>query len=140
MEDNIGGPFFYHERALQYAVLFIYSCALIVFAGMAFTLRKMFEAARESQAQNWQIVNGKVMTGDVKTRHGWFVDYALGQMGYAYEVEGNYYSGYFKKVYFDEQRAWSFIDSKKDKSIVVRYKANKASVSAIRKNDQIGGL
>ena len=139
MEDDLGDPF-WRARPLQYAALFIYSCVLVIFAGLAFAARKILEVVRENRTQNWRMANGKVMTVDVKARHGWFVDYALGQIGYAYEVEGNYYSGYFKQAFFDEQRAWSFVDAKQDKSIVVRYKANKADVSAIRMNDQIGGL
>jgi hypothetical protein len=68
--------------------------------------------------------------------HGWFVDYALGQLGYSYQVDGEYYSGYLTRQCNDEQTAWTYVDTWWNRPVVVRYKTSHPETSALREADQ----
>jgi hypothetical protein len=80
--------------------------------------------------------SGQITTCDVKTIYGRFLDYAIGSIGYSYQVDGNYYAGYFNRQFWNEQRAWTFVDGWKDKSILVNYDARKPSRSVLRNLEQ----
>ena len=86
------------------------------------------------------MTSGTITTCNVKAVHGRFIDYALGQIGYSYEANGSYYSGYFVRQYNDEQDAWTFVDANRDRQLLVRYRLDDPSVSVLRETDQVGGF
>jgi hypothetical protein len=110
--------------------------AVMAFSFLAFTFRTVATSLRSRQAQSWPTANGSVVSCDVKTYHGRFSDYAIGELGYSYEVNGEYYSGYFKPQYNDEQAAWTFVDSRKNIPVGVRYKQGDPQTSVLRDEDQ----
>lgn len=75
-------------------------------------------------------------TCDVKAFQGRFIDYALAVIGYAYEIEDNY-SGYAIRQFWDGQRAWTFADGCRDKSVLTRYKLGKPQTSVLREIDLV---
>jgi uncharacterized protein DUF3592 len=110
--------------------------AVMAFSYLALTFRTVSTSMRDRRAQNWPAAKGNVVSCDVKTYHGRFSDYAVGVLGYSYEVNGEYYSGYFERQYNDEQTAWTFVDSRRNLPVVVRYKANNPQTSVLRDEDQ----
>ena len=110
--------------------------AVMAFSFLAFTFRTVATSMRDRRAQTWPAARGSVVSCDVKTYHGRFSDYAVGVLGYSCEVNGEYYSGYFRRQYNDEQTAWTFVDSRRDTPVVVRYKASDPETSVLRDEDQ----
>jgi len=127
-------------RALAYVGSILFSIGLTGFAAIAFCLRALRTAATNNWSVNWPTACGQITTCDVKTVHGRLIDYALGIVGYSYQIDGNYYSGYLTRQFWDEQRAWTFVDFCKDKSILVHYKLGRPQTSVLREVDQMGSL
>jgi hypothetical protein len=133
-------PFFWRVRALQYATEVVFSVLVVIFSGAAWVIRKVATLYRNSRSEHWPMTNGAITTCDVKTWHGRFTDYAIGTFGYSYRVNDDYYAGYYSSQFYDEQRAWEFIDARREKQLLVRYKADDPAVSSVREQDQPGGL
>jgi hypothetical protein len=131
---------FWRGRPLQYLAEILYGVALVAFSILALIVRTATIAIRNHRADSWPMINGNITTGEVTTIHGRFFDYALGKLGYSYEVNGDYYSGYFIRQYNDEQKAWNFVDAKNDKPVLIRYKPGTPQVSVFREEDQPGGF
>ena len=91
---------------------------------------------REVGLEGWPRANGSITAGNVKVVHGWILDYALGRLDYCYRVAGEYYAGSITEQYPDEQAAWDFVDARRAKPVVVRYKDDNAQTSALRDADQ----
>ena len=122
-------------RVLAYVASIFFSLGLMAFATVTFCLRTMLQSVRNNRAANWPTAPGRITTCDVKVIHGRFLDYALGVIGYSYQIDDNYYSGYLTRQFWDEQRAWTFVDACKDKSILIPYKLGKTQVSVLREMD-----
>ena len=127
---------FSREKGFGYAVAFLYSLVVAVFWLPVLVLRRARRFAREAGVENWPRANGSVTAGNVKVIHGWVVDYALGQLDYSYRVAGEYYAGGITRQYPDEQAAWDFVDARRGKPVVVRYKDDHAQASVLRDADQ----
>ncbi|MGP0017187.1 MAG: hypothetical protein ACLPHP_01355 [Candidatus Sulfotelmatobacter sp.] len=124
------------SKPLGYAAAFLYSLVIAAFWIPALVLRRTGRFLRELGADNWPRTNGLVIAGNVKVIHGWVVDYALGRLDYSYQVAGEYYAGSIARQYPDEQSAWNYVDARRNKPVVVRYKDDNAQSSALRDSDQ----
>lgn len=124
------------DRGLRYPVAFVYSVVVALLWIPAFVLRRLGRSFRELGAENWPQANGSITACNVRVIHGWILDYALGQLDYCYSAAGEYYAGSMVRQYPDEQAAWSFVDSRRDKAIVVRYKDDNAQASVVLDADQ----
>lgn len=124
------------ERGLRYPVAFVYSIVVAFLWIPAFVLRRFRRSFRELGADSWPRANGSISAGNVKVIHGWILDYALGRLDYSYRVAGEYYAGSIIRQYPDEQAAWSFVDARRDKPVVVRYKDDQAQASVVLEPDQ----
>ena len=128
---------FFAQTLVPTAVYEIFAgLAVMAFSFLAFNFRIVATSMRNQRAQDWPSARGTVVSCDVKTYHGRFSDYAVGVLGYSYTVNGEYYSGYFRRQFSDEQAAWSFVDSRRDLAVIVRYKANDPQRSVLRDEDQ----
>lgn len=127
---------FSREKGLGYAVAFLYSLVVAVVWVRAFVLRRGSGFVKELGAENWPGAKGSVTEGSVKVIHGWVVDYALGRLDYSHRVAGEYYAGSITRQYPDEQAAWDFVDARREKPVVVRYKDDNPQASAWRDADQ----
>jgi hypothetical protein len=130
---------FSREKGLGYVVAFLYSLVVALVWVPAFVLRRTVRFLREVGVENWRRANGSITSGTVKVIHGWVVDYAVGELAYSYRVAGEYYAGSITRQYPDEQAAWDFVDARRDKPVVVRYRDDRAQVSALRDVDQEPG-
>ncbi len=127
-------------RALAYIGSIFFSLGLAVFAALTFSFRAALRSARNNRAANWPTASGQITTCDVKAIHGRFLDYALGVVGYSYHIDDNYYSGYLSRQFWDEQRAWTFVDNCKDKSAQVHYKLRNPEAPVLRELDPTPAL
>jgi hypothetical protein len=127
-------------RALAYVGSILFSLGLGVFSAAAYGWRALTASVQNHGSADWPTAPGRITTCDVKAIHGRFIDYALGVIGYSYDIEGNYYSGYLARQFWDEQRAWTFVDSCRDKSIMVHYKLTNPEASVLRETEEIGLL
>ncbi len=87
-------------------------------------------------ARSWPLSQGKIEFGTViqqRTRYG---SYYLAQMAYSYAVDGEYYSGYYERIFLRESSAQKFADELKGKPAFVRHKASSAEVSTLLREDQ----
>jgi hypothetical protein len=126
-------------RVLAYIGSVLFSVGVAIFAAVAFIFRGIVASAVNSRAINWPTASGQVTTTTVKALHARGFDYAVGTLGYSYSVDDNYYSGYFNRQFWDEQRAWSFVDGWKDRSVLVHFKVGNAAISALREFAEMGG-
>jgi hypothetical protein len=124
------------SKPLAYAIRFLYSLIVVVLWIPAFILRRIGRFMREAGVESWPRTSGSITAGDVNVVHGWVVDYALGRLDYSYRVAGEYYAGSFTRQYPDEQAAWDFVDARRGKAVVVRYRDSNAQSSALWDADQ----
>ncbi|HKR83962.1 MAG TPA: DUF3592 domain-containing protein [Terriglobales bacterium] len=108
---------------------------IVVFGGFAYLLRELPRCLREHRAEMWQAVTAQITNGDVRVVYGRFIEYAIGKVGYAYSIDGEYHSGYLTRQSWGEQRAWTFVDACRNLQVMVRYKPNKPDVSALARTD-----
>jgi hypothetical protein len=125
------------DRGFRYVIAFVYSVVIAVFWIPAFVIRHLSRTLREIGAENWARADGSITSGNVKVIHGWLADYALGRLDYCYKVHGEYYSGHCVLQFADEQAAWDFVDARRDKPVLVRYKDDRAETSVLRESDQL---
>jgi len=125
-------------RALACIGSIFVSLGLAVFAALTFSFRAVLRSVRNSWAATWPTVLGQITTCDVKAIHGRFLDYVLGVIGYSYQIDDDYYSGYLMRQLWDEQETWTFVDACKDKFVLVHCKPGKPQVSVVREIDQVG--
>lgn len=119
---------------LQAAVVVTSLAALFIF-NLYFRLKQRGYDARYLLSQNWPTISATVVGGSVQS--GGDQSQFFSEFSYSYQIEGQYYSGYYRRVFGDEQRAWDFVDGMKDKTVVVRYKRKKPEISVFRHKDQL---
>ena len=106
----------------------------VILVGTWFFFRQFRQRICAILGRNWAIAEGKVETVNVKT----FQQNCLGEIGYSYIVENEFYSGYYSRQFIDEQTAWSYVDGLKDQPVVVLFKPGEPEVSGLRIEDQNG--
>ena len=126
----------FRERGLGYFVVFLYSIVVAVLWIPVFLLHQGARLLREIGVESWPRAEGSITSGEVRATHGWILDYAVGQLAYSYHVRGEYYAGSITRQYADEQAAWDFVDARRGKSALIRYKDDKPQVSVFLETDQ----
>jgi hypothetical protein len=114
---------------------------LILIVGFAATIAVSFRAVlwrklKTQGARSWPVSQGKIEFGTVIQQRTRYCTYDLAQMAYSYAVNGEYYSGYYEKMFFREGSAQKFADDLKGKPAFVRHKATSAEVSTLLREDQ----
>jgi|ERR1041385_915809 len=127
---------FWKVRPFEYLSEYVFGLALLIFSMATAVTRKIMRWTRDTRAEHWTVITGTVTTADVSAFHGRMSDLAVGRLGYSYNVNGDYYSGYFTRQFNDEQRAWSFVDARKNSQVLIRYKPNRPGTSVLRQLDQ----
>jgi len=84
-------------RALAYVGSVLLGVGILIPGSGAFFFRELLRTLRERRAEGWQPASARITSGDVKAIHGRPVDYAIGNLGYAFSVEDTYYSGYITR-------------------------------------------
>ena len=96
----------------------------------------LWQRIRAWGAQSWPISQGKTEFGTVIEHRTRYFSYYSAQMSYSYAAEGEYYSGFYEKVFFRESSAEKLIDQLKGRGTVVRHKRTSPAVSIILREDQ----
>jgi|SRR5579864_2705316 len=109
---------------------------ILLVAGLLISIKQWPEWARRLRSANWPTTTGMVETGEVSTHRGRARTYqayedASATLGYSYNLNGIYYSGYHIETFDDEQKAWSYVDALKGQAVQVRYNPRKPEVSVL---------
>jgi hypothetical protein len=126
-------------KVLGYAVAFVYSIVVAFLWIPALVIRRIGRLVREIGSESWPRADGSIADGTVQVIRGWIVDYAIGQLDYSYRVHGEYYAGNINRQFTDEQAAWEFVDSCRQKPVVVRYRDDSPQKSVLLEADQDPG-
>jgi len=109
---------------------------LLVVGGAIAFRALLWRKVRAWGAQSWPICQGKMEFGTVIEHRTKYFSYYSAQMSYSYAAEGEYYSGFYKKVFFHESSAEKLIDQLKGRDTFVRHKRASPQVSTILREDQ----
>ena len=106
---------------------------------LAILLLLVKQALRAYRAATWPVTEGIVETGEVSWggRGGSTYEYAAAKLGYAYTVNGQYYSGYHAEWFGFAQDAWDYVDSWRGCKMRVRYHPRKPEGSVWREQEQV---
>jgi hypothetical protein len=125
------------DRSVHYPVALVYSIVIALIWFPAAVTRFLGRLLKEIGTDSWPRAEGTITSGDVRVIHGWLADYALGRLHYCYRIHGEYYSGHLVRQFADEQAAWDFVDSRRNKPVVVRCKDDRPDISVLRASDQL---
>ena len=87
-------------------------------------------------ARSWPTTQGKIEFGTVIEHRTRYFSYYIAQMAYSYAVNGEYFSGYYEKMFFRESSADKFAADLKGRPAFIRHKASSPDVSTLLKEDQ----
>lgn len=120
------------DNMITWAVVLIVGAALII-RGVA------WHQVKSLLARGWLTCQGIVESGSVEERRTHYKNLYIGRIAYSYSVNGEYYSGFFEKMFVWESAANRFVDGLKKQMVFVRYKPGHPERSALLKDDQPGG-
>jgi hypothetical protein len=122
---------------------------VVIFCGMAtvvmmqiLSLPAIFKRFWDDyRSANWEIVPGTVQLVNVSVVRAGLdeaapVEFAEAELGYSYRTSGETYSGYGHKFFYDEQRAWDFVEHWREKDVMVRRHPRRPEISVLRLSDQ----
>ena len=87
-------------------------------------------------ARSWPTTQGKIEFGTVIEHRTRYFSYYIAQMAYSYAVNGEYFSGYYEKMFFRESSADKFAADLKGRPAFIRHKDSSPDVSTLLKEDQ----
>ena len=86
-------------------------------------------------SNGWPIVHGRLHTSNIYPEGNLW----LAEVSYSYAVNGEYYSGYSKMHFANEDDAEEFANRfLRDMTLFIRHKPRRPEVSVIRSDDQMG--
>ena len=134
----------FHSLTIQAASDFFTLIAFLVVFGIVFYRHRLPEWLRSLRAGSWRIAQGSIETGDVtamrtavdlRVRFLRAPELARATLGYSYQIDGIFHSGY-SKAFTDEQKAWDFVHEWKGQSVLIRCQPDRPDVSVMRLDDQ----
>jgi len=105
---------------------------LLVF-GILVSIQQWPELPRYIRSSKWPTIPGTVEKGEVSTLPGRGTRLVTAQLGYSYQLNGTYYSGYHTETFTDEQKARSYVDGLKGQVVQVSYNPRKPEISVLRR-------
>lgn len=87
-------------------------------------------------ARSWPTTQGKIEFGTVIEHRTRYFSYYVAQMAYSYAVNGEYFSGYYEKMFLRESSADKFAADLKGRPAFIRHKGSSPDVSTLLKEDQ----
>lgn len=87
-------------------------------------------------ARSWPTTQGKIEFGTVIEHRTRYFSYYIAQMAYSYAVNGEYFSGYYEKMFLRESSADKFAADLKGRPAFIRHKGSSPDVSTLLKEDQ----
>lgn len=97
--------------------------------------RSCSEWWRRIRSDGWPIVHGRLHASAIYAEQNLW----LAEVSYSYTVNGEYYSGYSKMHFANEDDAEAYANRfLKDMTLFIRHKPHKPEASLIRSDDQMG--
>jgi hypothetical protein len=106
-------------------------------------LLRLWRAFEDYRSAVWNPISATIESGNVEVRRtcltrALILEFADAELAYSYEVNGNRHSGYCRRSFFDEQRAWNFVDRWKSRQVMIRCHPENFAKSQLRIADQPG--
>lgn len=106
---------------------------------------RIWRAFNSYRAETWNLIPANVESVNVSVRRtcltrALIVEFADAELAYSYEHGGERFSGYGRRLFFDEQNAWTYADRWNGRQVMVRFDQNKPSRSVLRGEDQFGAM
>ena len=84
------------------------------------------------EAESWPTTMATIETKEVRrVQTGKSPQHFVAELAYSYSVEGEFYSGFYKKPFDSEIDAWEFADSLSGKSVPIHYKPDNPAISVL---------
>jgi hypothetical protein len=96
-------------------------------------------------AETWKLIPATIESVNVTVRRtcltrALILEFADAELAYSFEISGERFSGYARRLFFDEQTAWTYADQWKGRHVMVRCDQNNPTRSTLRTKDQFGAL
>ncbi len=97
------------------------------------------------RAETWNLIPATVKALNVSVRRtcltrALILEFADAELAYSYEHSGERFSGYSRRLFFDEQTAWTYADQWKGRQGMVRCDQSAPSKSVLRSEDQFDAM
>jgi hypothetical protein len=111
--------------------------AVFLIVAVAFAIRGLpWSRLKTFGARSWPLSQGKIESVIVIPYHVRYFTYYQAQLAYSYNVDGEYYSGFYHKFFLREASALRFTEELKGKAAFVRSRPKSPDVSTLLKEDQ----
>jgi len=100
-----------------------------VIIGAVVALPALWQWWRVRGWRSWPYVNGVIQTAEVREESSRAGSYFIVDLGYSYEVDGEYYSGHLERT---ESEPYVYARAMKDAQVVVHYRPNKPELSKVK--------
>jgi hypothetical protein len=117
----------------------LFTLLILFVLGLLLSFKQWPEWIRRARSASWPTIPGTIESGEVSTFRSRSRNFdrskesATASLGYSYHLNGNYFSGYHVETFNDEQKAWSYVDGLKGKTVQVSYNPRKPGVSVLRR-------
>jgi len=115
-----------------------FTLSILLVLGLLLSVKQWPEWIRRMRSAGWPTVAATIESGEVSTfrSRGRYLDRGIEtatvSLGYSYQLDGNYFSGYHVETFNDEQKAWSYLDALKGKTVQISYNPRKPEISVLR--------
>jgi len=122
----------------------VFIVLILLVLGLLLSIKQWPEWFRRARSTHWPVALGTIEGGEVSTIRGRSgrtyraTETATAKLGYSYQLNGTYYSGYYTATFNDEQTAWSYVDSLKGQAVQVSYNPRSPAVSVLRRQRLLG--
>ncbi len=124
---------FYPDVLIIHSLLILLVLLVAVAVTAIVTRDQWTEWLRSARSKNWPVVSGTMETGGLSiTKNNRGRDIVTTSLGYSYNVDGNYYSGYHIEQFNREQDGTPYIDAQKGRAVQISYDPQKPEISVLR--------
>jgi hypothetical protein len=88
----------------------------------------------ESRSSAWPSSYGHIETVDAEANEGHASGYRA-VLGFSYHVEGEYYAGFYHRLFATMDKAEQFAEMQKGREVMVRYKPGEPETPVVREAD-----
>ncbi len=90
---------------------------------------------RRRAARNWPLAEARVHSAEWRQPRTGTNRYFLADVAYSYVVNGQYYSGYYRRSFSDRDSAATWVEQVRGRALQVRYHPRDISRSLLREQD-----
>jgi len=122
----------------------VFIVLVLLVVGLLLSIKQWPEWFRRARSAHWPVTQGTIEGGEVSTIRGRSgrtyraTETTTAKLGYSYQLNDTYYSGYHTATFSDEQTAWSYVDGLKGQMVQVSYNPRSPAVSVLRRQHLLG--